>query len=102
MPDSPFDTLVEAFRDAKAEMVGSARAIKADIVSPADPNAAKFTAQERRADFEDLISNPARFESEFLRLKDRYKLPDDRPIPRRLVDRILLGLREAKQADAER
>lgn len=88
MPDSPFDALVEAFRDAKTQMVEATRMVKADIVSPADPNAQKQSSAERRADYEALVSNPARLESEFMRLRDRYKLNDEKPIPRRLVEFI--------------
>ena len=92
--DSPYDALVAGFRDAKEIMRESTRAVKADIVSPADPNATKMTKQERMADFQDLLANPARLESEFMRLKDRYNLPDDKPIPRRLVDYLKQGLKE--------
>ena len=93
-PDSPYDALVQGFRDAKAIMKESARAVKADIVSPADPNAKRATKTERMADIQDLLNNPARLESEFLRLKDRYKLPEEKPIPRRLVEYLKQGLKE--------
>lgn len=86
MPESPFDALVEAFRDAKAQMTEATRMVKADIVAPADPNARPLTSQERRAQYEDMISNPARLESEFMRLRERHQLTDEKPIPRRLVD----------------
>lgn len=86
MTESPFDALVESFREAKAQMIEAARMVRSDIVAPADPNATKVTAAERQADYERLISDPAYLESEFLRLKQRYKLPDEKPIPRRLVE----------------
>jgi len=101
MPESPFDSLVEAFRDAKAQMTDSARAVRSDIVSPADPNATRLTRQERLADFEDFMVNPARRESEFLRLRDRYNLPEDKPIPRRLVQFVLEGLKEQRKASKD-
>ena len=96
MPESPYDSLVEAFRDAKELMRESVRSVKSDIVNPADPNARRATPAERLADIDDLLNNPARLESEFLRLKERYSLPDDKPIPRRLVDYIKQGLKEQR------
>ena len=102
MPEeSPYDALVAGFRDAKAIMKESVRTVKADIVSPADPNATRMTKQERMADISDLLSNPARLESEFLRLKERYNLPDDKPVPRRLVQYIMDGMKESKQAERD-
>ncbi len=100
--DSPYDALVQGFRDAKAIMKESARAVKADIVSPADPNATRMTKQERMADIDDLLRNPARMESEFMRLKERYSLPDDKPIPRRLVEYIKQGLKEQQDGRTPR
>lgn len=99
--DSPFDSLVEAFREAKEHMVSTAKSVKADIVQPADPNATRLSRRERVIDYEEFMSNPARRESEFLRLKDRYKLPDDKPIPRRLVQYILDGQKDKSKAEGD-
>jgi len=102
MPDdSPFDVLVQAFNEAKAQMQDSTKAIRADIVRPLDPNAQILTRQQRLADFEDFLANPARRESEFLRLKERYNLPDDKPIPKRLVDYVIQGLKEQDKASKD-
>ena len=101
MPDSPYDTLVEAFQDAKIQMADSVKAIKSDIVRPLDPNAQILTRQQRLQDFEDFMDNPARRESEFLRLQERYNLPDDKPIPRRLVDYVIEGLRDQDRASKD-
>src|SRR5437667_8270781 len=101
MPDSPFDTLVDAFRDAKQTMQDTTKAVKSDIVRPLDPNAQILTRQQRLQDFEDFMDNPARRESEFLRLRERYNLPDDKPIPRRLVDYVIQGLRDQNRASKD-
>ena len=101
MPDSPFDVLVQSFNDAKTQMQEATKAIKADIVRPLDPNAQILTRQQRLSDFEDFMDNPARRESEFLRLRERYNLPDDKPIPRRLVDYVIQGLRDQNRASKD-
>jgi len=99
MPDSPFDVLVQAYQDAKTQMADATKAVRADIVRPLDPNAKLLTRRERLLDFEDFMSNPARRESEFMRLRDRYNLPDDKPIPRRLVDYVINGIKEQNKAN---
>ena len=99
-PDSPFDSLVEGFLDAKKQMKESVRAVKSDIIHPADPNAKTLTKAERDQDFQDIVNNPARLEGEFLRLRERYNLPDDKPIPRRLVDYLRQGHRESAGSPA--
>jgi len=101
MPDSPFDVLIESFNDAKAQMQDATKSIQADIVRPLDPNAQTLTRQQRLVDFEDFMANPARRESEFLRLRERYNLPDDKPIPRRLVDYVVQGLKEQNRASKD-
>ena len=103
MPDeSPFDALVEAYRDAKTQMADTIKTVKADIVSPADPNAQRLSRSERIADLDNFLLDPVRRESEFLRLKDRYKLPEDKPIPRRLVNYVVQGLKEKAKAEKQR
>jgi hypothetical protein len=87
MPEtSPFDVLVEAFRDAKSQMAEATKLVRTDIVAPADPNATRLSPADRHQDYLRLVQDPAYLESEFLRLKDRYKLPQEKPIPRRLVE----------------
>jgi len=99
MPEeSPFDVMSEAYFDAKEQMAGLTRMIRADVVSPADPNARRLTAGERLTDFDDFMSNPARRESEFQRLKERYRVPDGQ-VPRRLLEYIQQGLTERRRAE---
>lgn len=94
MADSPYDTLVEAFHEAKKMMIESTKVVKADIVRPLDPNAKESTRAERREAFSKFMLDPLERESEFLRLQERFNLSQDRPIPRRLVDYIIQGLKE--------
>ena len=98
--DSPFDTLVEAFREAKEQMVSTARTVKSDAVSPADPNAVRLTRQERLADFDLFTSDPARIESEFLRLKERYQVKDGQ-VPRRLVEYVRRNMQDKRKVERE-
>ena len=101
MPDSPFDALVDSFRDARTQMRDAVRSVRADIIHPADPYAEKMSKTERLQDVASLINDPVRLESEFMRLRDRYKLTDDKPIPRRLVEYLRQGHRE-QLADSSR
>lgn len=94
--DSPYDLLVEAFRDAKQQMVDAARELQSDMIRPLDPRATKLTRAQRREEFSKFMLDSAHRESEFLRLQQRFQLPEDKPIPRRLVQYIIQGQREAE------
>lgn len=101
MPDNPFDALVDAFEEAKNQMRETTRQVKAQVVRPANPNAVQPTRQERIAELDLFLSDPNLRESEFLRLKDRFKVPDGQ-IPRRLVDYIRYGQAEKRKAIKQR
>lgn len=98
MPEDIFTPMVEAFEDAKRQMIESARDVKASVVRPANPNSETVRRQDRLREFDTFMSDPALRESEFLRLKERYQVPDGQ-IPRRLVNYILMSQRDRKKAE---
>lgn len=91
--------MVEAFKDAKKQIIEVSRAIKSEVVTrPADPNATKISGQDARLAYQVFKTGPE-LESKFFELQEKFKLGDTaKPIPRRLIQYILDEERKAKKA----
>jgi len=70
--------------------------VRTDIVHPLDPNAQVATRAQRVEEFQRFMVDPNVQASEFTRLQQRFNLPKDKPIPRRLVEYVMRGLKEER------
>ena len=89
MKENLQDAMIESYNEAKDNMLEAVKAIKAQAVRPADPNATKVTGQAARDQYQQFLNSP-QFDSQFLELQDKYNLAGtDNPIPKRFVDYIV-------------
>ena len=86
MNDDAQTLFAEAYADVLKTVKETTKQIKGSIKRPADPNAEKVPLTEQHADYQRMISDPAYFTSKYEELTARYNLPEERPIPRRLVE----------------
>ena len=83
----------QAMEEARDSAVEAGRSIKAQLVNrPAFGR--KLSRQERLAQHQAFVSNPVLVDARFDELSARFNLPEDKPIPRRLVDYLLLAHKE--------
>ncbi len=83
----------EAMEEARDSAVEAGRSIKAQLVNrPAFGR--KLSRQERLDRHRAFVSDPIQIEARLDELSARFNLPEDKPIPRRLVDYLLLAQRE--------
>ena len=83
----------EAMEDARDGAVEAARSIRAQLVNrPAFGR--KLSRQERLDRHRSFVSDEFQIDARYDELTARFKLPEDKPIPRRLVDYLLLAQKE--------
>ena len=95
----PLEIVQEALKEAGQRYVETVRTMKSDVIMrPAV--GPKLTRQERLNQYVTVRNDPAQVGGMFDELAAKYKLPEDKPIPRRLVDYLLRNEKEMSK-DAE-
>ncbi len=92
----------QATEDARDSAVEAARSIKSQLVNrPAFGR--QLTRQERLERHRAFVTDPVQIDARYDQLTAQFNLPEDKPIPRRLVDYLLLAQRElTKEAEDAR
>lgn len=103
MPDSPdpIDLMREAMKDSQERYVETVRGIRNDEVQR-PLIGERLTKDERIAGLARLLTEPAQLFSVMAEMKQRYNLPKDKPIPKRLADYLNKVMPELKKAMEER
>jgi len=86
----------EGFGEARDKYVDSVRALRKDVQRPLDPSAHKLTAQERKAADAAFLADPLAVAGEADGQAARFRLPANKPIPKRVWERVKRAAREAE------
>lgn len=106
--DDPMAILQRAMQRAYARNLELARQRRQAAVRPA--LAREMTPQERLEDWLRVRQQPALLASKVQELQARYKLPPEKPVPRRVVEYVIdsvrlerrMAARGEKESDGER
>ena len=100
MTDKPPDLMGimhEGYEEARDQYVEGVRMLRSELVQqPLDPSAKKMTKAERRVADAAFLADPLLVSGEADAQSARFKLPEDKPIPRRVWERIKRAAREAE------
>ena len=102
MPDrpDPIDLMREAMKDSQQRYVETVRQIRDDEVQR-PLIGERLTKDQRIAGLARLLGDPAQLFGVMDEMRVRYKLPKDKPIPKRLADYLNRVMPELKQAMEE-
>ena len=90
----------EGFEEARDKYVEGVRGLRADVKQPIDPSAKKLTATERRAADAAFLADPLLVAGEADAQSARFRLPANKPIPRRVWERVKRAAREEPHEDS--
>ena len=88
--------LHEAMTDFAAQYKDARRAVRSSVSRPLDAEAEKLTSAERRALDAAWLADSAQVLGEADEVAARFRLPAERPIPRRVWERAKRAMREAE------
>ena len=89
-------TLHEAMKEFQDQYKDARRAVRSSVSRPLDAEAEKLPAAERRALDQAWLADPVQVAGEADEVAVRFKLSAERPIPKRVWQRVQRAMREAE------